>query len=65
VIQPGIQQTANARTAPLPSMTTAKGNDLQRWLKKIEGKKGDAAWKALEMIVKEARQIALDEAAQE
>jgi hypothetical protein len=46
-------------------MTTAKGNDLQRWLKKIEGKKGDAAWKALEMIVKEARQIALDEAAQE
>jgi hypothetical protein len=24
VIQPGIQQTANARTAPLPSMTTAK-----------------------------------------
>ena len=29
------------------------------------GKKGDAARKALEMIVKEARQIALDEAAQE
>jgi hypoxanthine phosphoribosyltransferase len=59
------QDAIDERMEALQKKRQKQGNDLQRWLKKIEGKKGDAARKALEMIVKEARQIALDEAAQE
>ena len=52
---------------PPPPLTASEegDDDLQRWLRKFEGKKGTAALRALEEIVQEVRQIALDEAAQE
>ena len=49
---------------PAPPAPLEEGNDLQRWLRRIEGKKGTAALRALEKIVTEVRQIALDEAVQ-
>jgi hypothetical protein len=51
--------------APPSPAPPDEADDLQRWLRKIEGKKGSAALRALEEIVKEIRQVALDEVAKE